>query len=81
MHLHTVAYLILMIIGPLEAMESKSASLVFVQAVPAAYFVWYLLKAFKTMYQEAWWNTLFKSLAVFLLYMATLGVVFDYVLN
>ncbi|WP_100642622.1 DUF3667 domain-containing protein [Alteromonas facilis] len=81
MHIHSMAYIVLMIIGPIEAIESKSQTLVFVQAIPATYFIWYLLKAFKTMYQESWLKTACKTLGVYFIYMATLGLVFDFVLR
>lgn len=80
-HIHSIVYLVLMIIGPLESIESKSESLVFVQLIPASYAVWYLLKAFKVMYKEPWWKTILKAMGVYFIYMATLGVVFDFVLS
>lgn len=81
MHIHSIAYLVLMIIGPLEAVESKSDLLVFVQSIPATYFVWYLFKGFKTMFREPWWKTIVKAIGVYFVYMATLGFVFDFVLS
>lgn len=81
MHIHSVAYAVLMIIGPLEAMESKSEMFVFIQAIPATYFAWYLLKAFKVMFREPWWKTIIKTMGVYFIYMAAMGVVFDVVLS
>lgn len=80
-HIHSVVYLVLMIIGPLESIESKSETFVFIQLVPAAYAVWYLLTAFKVMFREPWWKTIFKSICVYFIYMAILGFVFDFVLG
>lgn len=81
MHMHSVAYFVLMIIGPLESIESKNEVLVLLQLLPAGYYVWYLLTAFKVMYREPWWKTILKAMGVYFVYMATLGVVFDYVLR
>jgi Protein of unknown function (DUF3667) len=81
MHIHSIFYLVLMIIGPLESIESKSKYLVIVQLIPAIYAVWYLVTAFKVMYRESWLKTIFKVMGVYFIYMATLGVVFDYILS
>lgn len=81
MHIHSVAYISLMIIGPLEAFESQSHLLILFQAVPAIYLAWYILKAFKVMYREEWWKTFLKSLSSYLAYMALLGFAFDVLLH
>lgn len=81
MHIHSIIYLVLLVIGPLESIESKSKYLVAVQLVPATYAVWYLLTAFKVMFREPWWKTILKAVGVYFIYMATLGVVFDYILG
>ena len=81
MHIHSVAYISLMIIGPLEAFESQSHLLILFQAVPAIYLAWYILKAFKVMYREVWWKTFLKSLSSYLAYMALLGFAFDVLLH
>ena len=81
MHLHSIVYFVLLIIIPLEIIESKNKSLVILQFIPAIYAVWYLLTAFKVMYREPWWKTILKAMSVYFIYMAALGVVFDYILN
>jgi len=81
MHIHSVIYFVLMIIGPLESIESKNEILVIAQLGPATYAIWYLLTAFKVMYREPWWKTIIKTIGVYFIYMATLGFVFDYILS
>ena len=81
MHVHSVVYFILMIIGPLESIELKSVLLVIAQLIPGTYAVWYLLTAFKVMFRESWSKTIFKSICVYFSYMAILGVVFDFILS
>ena len=81
MHLHTIAYLALLLIGSLESMEQQSALFVLLQVFPAAYFIWYVLVAFKTMFQESILSTMVKSGAIYFVYMATLGLVFDVILG
>lgn len=81
MHIHSVAYISLMIIGPLEAIESQSNGVILLQAIPAIYLAWYVFKAFKVMYREVWWKTILKSLGSYLAYMALLGVAFDFILR
>ncbi len=81
MHIHSVVYFVLMIIGPLESMELKSGLLVIAQFVPGTYAVWYLMTAFKVMYRESWSKTIFKAICVYFCYMAILGVVFDFILS
>ena len=81
MHLHTIAYLALLVIGSLEAMEQRSHLFVLLQVFPGAYFLWYVLTAFKTMFQESILSTMLKSGAIYFVYMATLGLVFDVILG
>lgn len=81
MHLHSVAYLVLLITGALETSEQQHLIFVILQVLPAGYFVWYVLQAFKTMFQESWLSTLLKSAAIYFVYMSTLGLVFDVVLR
>lgn len=81
MHIHSIIYFVLLVIGPLESIESKNKYLVVIQLIPATYAVWYMLAAFKVMYREPWWKTILKAMGVYFIYMATLGVVFDYILS
>lgn len=81
LHIHTAGYLVLMMIGPFEAMESQHMVFLLLQAPPALYFCWYLLMAFKTMYRQSWPVTIIKTIAIYMLYMGTLGITFDVVLS
>lgn len=81
MHLHCMAYLVLLIIGTLESLESQHPIFMWLQAIPAAYFLWYVFKAFKTMFKETAVLTIVKASAIYFVYMATLGLVFDVILR
>ena len=50
MHIHSVAYFALAIIGPLEKLEQQHLIFLALQSIPALYLVWYFFAAFKTMY-------------------------------
>ncbi|MDF2178874.1 DUF3667 domain-containing protein [Aliiglaciecola sp. CAU 1673] len=80
LHLHSVSYLALILIGPLEVLESQHQAFLALQAPILLYLLWYFVKAFKTMYQASWFVTACKSFFVYLIYMATLGLVFDVIL-
>lgn len=81
MHLHSMVYVILMIIAPLEAMEQSHIAFLLLQIPPVLYLTWYILSAFKVVYQQVWWQTIMKSIAIYMIYMALLGVVFDVVME
>lgn len=80
LHIHSVGYLVLMLIAPLERLESVHQIFMFLQIPPALYFLWYFITAFKTMYRQSWPRTLLKSALMYLIYMGTLGIMFDVVL-
>lgn len=80
MHIHSIAYLLLAIVGPLEKFEQEHIGFTLLQVPAIVYFAWYFFTAFKIMYQESWWHTLLKTFAIYFLYMATLGLVFDQLL-
>ncbi|WP_440053401.1 DUF3667 domain-containing protein [Pseudoalteromonas sp. T1lg65] len=80
MHIHSVFYLALMILAPLEAVESKHSAYVALQVPFILYLLWYFVYAFKTMYRQSWLMTIMKTSVIYILYMATLGVVFDSVI-
>lgn len=80
MHIHSITYLLLAIIGSLENAEQKHIIFLVLQAPAAIYFTWYYFSAFKTMYEESWLATLSKSVAIYFLYMSALGFVFDQLL-
>jgi len=81
MHLHSMAYFILMIIAPLEAMEQSHITFLLLQIPPVLYMTWYVLRAFKVVFQQAWWQIIIKSFAIYMIYMALLGIVFDVVMK
>jgi hypothetical protein len=81
MHMHSIAYVVLLLIGPLESIENLHVSLTLLQVLPSGYFIWYFYKAFKTMYQQSWGITLVKATAIYMIYMAVFGVVFDFLLE
>ena len=81
LHTHTLVYLVLMIIAPLEANETKHISLLLLQIPLSLYLVWYFIQSVKTVYQESWLWTLTKSGVVFFVYMGLLGIAFDVVLE
>lgn len=81
MHIHSVVYLTLLILGPLESIEMQSAIFYVLQAPPALYLVWHVFSAFKTMFAKSWMQTLIRSSLVLIVYMATLGIVFDVLLT
>jgi len=81
MYLHSMAYIILMVIAPLEAMEKSHVIFFLLQIPPILYLTWYVLIAFKVVYQQAWWQIIIKSFAIYMIYMALLGIVFDVVMQ
>ena len=64
MHLHTVSYIVLLIIGSLEAIEDWHVTFMLLQTIPSLYLLWYVFMAFKTMYRESWLLTVVKALIV-----------------
>lgn len=76
-HLHCMAYLVLMVIAPLEAFERNHLVLSLLQLPPSLYFVWYFAVAFKTMFRQSWWLSAAKALGIFTIYMGAMGIVFD----
>ncbi|TLX45558.1 hypothetical protein C1E24_18380 [Pseudoalteromonas phenolica] len=81
LHVHTMSYLVLILMGPLEVLEQKHSVFLLLQAPILLYALWYFITAFKTMYQASWWVTILKSGLIYLVYMATMGVMFDVVLG
>jgi hypothetical protein len=81
MHLHSMVYLILILIAPLEAMEQSHTAFLLLQIPPVLYLFWYILTAFKVVYQQAWWKIILKSMAIYMIYMAILGLVFDVIME
>ena len=81
LHIHSLVYLVLMVISLLEANESKHVILLWLQVPPTLYLFWYIIQSFKTVFEQNWFWTIAKSGAIFFIYMAMLGVAFDVVLE
>ncbi|TPH13410.1 DUF3667 domain-containing protein [Litorilituus lipolyticus] len=77
MHLHSIVYIILMFIAPLEALEQEHQIFLLLQLPLTLYLVWYIFKAFKTVYQDSWLKTIVKASVIYMVYMSILGLVFD----
>lgn len=81
MHLHSIIYLTLMIIAPLEALEQSHLVFLLLQIPPTLYLGWYIYTAFKTVYQQSRWKTIGKVSAIYIIYFSVLGIVFDVVMG
>jgi hypothetical protein len=81
LHIHSIVYLTLLIVTPLEANESRHAVFMWLQIPPTIYLGWYFVKSFKHVFSEGWLQTVIKSGAIFIIYMAVLGFAFDVVLT
>ena len=81
LHIHTIVYLALIIIAPLEANEARHVLFVWLQLPPAIYLGWYYFSAYKRVYAESWLMILIKAGAIFMIYMGLLGIAFDVVLT
>lgn len=81
LHIHTLVYLVLMVIAPLEANETRHIALMWLQIPPSLYLGWYYFMAFKRVFEQSWLLTIIKSGAIFIVYMALLGIAFDVVLT
>ena len=81
MHLHSIIYLMLMIIAPLEALEQSHLLFLLLQVPPTVYLIWYIFSAFKTIYQQSWLKIVGKTAAIYFIYMSILGIVFDVVMK
>jgi hypothetical protein len=80
LHIHTVSYLALIIMGPFEILDEQYPWLIMIQAPILLYFIWYFVMAVKTMYQASWPITILKSSALYLVYIASMGLMFDVIL-
>ncbi len=80
MHIHSIVYLMLMFVAPLESVEKSHPVFLLLQIPPISYLTWYIFTAFKTVYQQNWWKTAAKTISAYMIYMAILGIVFDVVM-
>ena len=76
-HIHCITYLVLMITTPLEYIEERHIVFVILQVLFLIYLVVYLLMAMRLNYAQGWFQTTWKYLTTFMIYMALLGLVFD----
>lgn len=81
MHLHSIVYLMLMVIAPLEVMEKNHVIFLLLQVPASLYLIWYILTAFKTVFKQTWLITFSKVVAIYIIYIAMLGIVFDVVMK
>lgn len=81
MHIHSVVYLALIIIAPLEANEKTHIAFLVLQIPPMLYLIWYIYTAFITVYRQVWWEIAVKGMSIFFIYMAVLGIVFDILID
>jgi len=81
MHLHSMVYLILMLIAPFEALEQSHVAFLLLQIPPVLYLTWYIFTAFKVVYQQVWWQVILKAMSIYMIYMTVLGIVFDVVIE
>lgn len=81
MHLHSIVYIMLIVIAPLEIYEKTHSAFLLLQIPPTLYLTWYIFKSFKTVYQQSWKVTIAKASLVYMIYMAILGIVFDVVMQ
>jgi Protein of unknown function (DUF3667) len=80
MHVHSVSYLVFMIMFPLEAYEETSTVLIYLQIPLLLYLSVYFPLALKQYYAESWMRTLLKLVALIFLYAGVMGVSFDFLL-
>ena len=81
LHNHSLVYLVLLIIAPLEANEMKHIGFILLQIPPSLFLFWYFIFSFKNLFEESWFKTLAKAGVVFVAYMAILGFTFDVLLE
>ena len=77
LHLHSVAYAILAMMLPLEALASRHIVLLIMQVVPFVYFLAHFVIAVRRVYQSDWLVVVFKSAIVLFAYMIVVSVVIE----
>ena len=76
-HLHTVGYVVLALMLPIENAASEYLALVIVQAILLAYFVAYFVIATRRVYGSSWPVAVLKSGAVLFGYMIVVSVAIE----
>ena len=77
LHLHSVAYVILAMMLPLEALASRHIVLLIMQIVPFVYFLAHFVFAVRRVYQSKWLAVALKSALVLFAYMILVSVVIE----
>ena len=80
-HVHSIAYLAIALIIPLEARESEYPFLILFQFLLMGYLVVYLSVSLKRFYEQSWAKTGLKFIGLFLLYASVMGIIFDYAVH
>ena len=74
LHVHSLTYLMLMIIFPMYRYENMHVALYWLQYPFTAYLAFYPMMALKTMYGNSWPYTLLVYILTLALYMASIGL-------
>jgi len=74
LHVHSLVYLVLMIILPMNHYDSMHEALFWLQYPFIAYLAYYPLISLKHMYGKSWLYTVLVYILTFLLYMASIGL-------
>ena len=77
MHLHTVGYVVLVLMLPLEELANRYITLMFVQVALLAYFLAYFVIAAQRVYRSGWLVTILKSFAVLFGYMIIVSIAIE----
>ncbi|HSG96871.1 MAG TPA: DUF3667 domain-containing protein [Woeseiaceae bacterium] len=76
-HLHTIGYIVLALMLPIEDIASQYVGLAIAQAVLLAYFLVYFIIAAHRVYRSSWPIAALKSLAVLFGYMIVVSIVIE----
>ena len=76
-HLHTIGYLVLAVMLPLEEVANRNVGLAIVQAILLAYFLGYFGIAVHRVYRSNWWVAGLKSAAVLFGYMIIVSLAIE----
>ena len=79
LHVHSLTYLLLMVILPMNRFENMHLILFWLQYPFIAYLAFYPLMALKTMYGNSWLYTLLVYMLTFVLYMASIGLGLEFI--
>ena len=80
-HFHCFAYLILVLMLPLEAIVKNHPIFVFLQIPLLCYLIYYLVKAMKLNYQQNWFKTIGKMLVLTIVYSALIMMSIESIQN